>query len=113
MFVVLSDISFTPNAQLGRNIYTFSATATEIDEAIGKNYIKHFDTIQEEGDYILTRVYSPWAHYNVEENAFTPWESVTTNSGEVVDLDAELTVASTLYVSATSLGKIADVEVIE
>ena len=32
ILVKLMDISFTPEAQLGRMIYSFSATAHEVDE---------------------------------------------------------------------------------
>lgn len=41
MIVYLSNISFTPNAQLGRQIYDFSATATEICEPTEKNILKY------------------------------------------------------------------------
>ena len=35
------DISFTPEAQLGRMIYSFSATAHEVDECSIENYDKY------------------------------------------------------------------------
>ena len=41
MIVKLSNISLTSNQQLGRNIYSFSATATEMDEATIANLSKH------------------------------------------------------------------------
>jgi hypothetical protein len=41
ILVKLTDINFTPNATLGRRIYSFTATATEIDEANIKNYDKY------------------------------------------------------------------------
>ena len=41
MIVKLSNISLTSNPQLGRNIYSFSATATEMDEATIANLSKH------------------------------------------------------------------------
>jgi hypothetical protein len=41
MIVYLSGISFTPNKQLGRNIYDFSATATEICDFNDKNLAKY------------------------------------------------------------------------
>ena len=37
----LTDVSFTPNQTLGRMIWNFSATATEIDEDIVDNYEKY------------------------------------------------------------------------
>ena len=41
MIVYLSNVSFTPNKQLGRNIYDFSATATEVCEYSYEN-LKHY-----------------------------------------------------------------------
>ena len=41
ILVKLTDINFTPNTTLGRRIYSFSATATEIDECNIKNYNKY------------------------------------------------------------------------
>lgn len=41
ILVKLTDINFTPNATLGRRIYSFTATATEIDECSIKNYDKY------------------------------------------------------------------------
>jgi hypothetical protein len=60
ILVKLTDINFTPNATLGRRIYSFTATATEIDECNIKNYDKYgisplgeYDTqLQFASDYI-------------------------------------------------------------
>ena len=41
ILVKLMDISFTPEAQLGRMIYSFSATAHEVDECSIENYDKY------------------------------------------------------------------------
>lgn len=41
MLVYLSNVSFTPNHQLGREIYDFSATAIECDELNENNLIKY------------------------------------------------------------------------
>lgn len=41
MLVRLSNISLTPNPQLDRNIWTFSALATEVAEATQNNYTKY------------------------------------------------------------------------
>lgn len=49
ILVKLTDISFTPNATLGRMIYSFSATANEIAEATISNYDKY--NIQPVGTY--------------------------------------------------------------
>ena len=44
----LTDVSFSPNEQLGRMIWSFSATASEIDEDTVDNYEK-YDIIAERG----------------------------------------------------------------
>ena len=41
MLVYLSNVSFTPNHQLGREVYDFSATAIECDELNENNLIKY------------------------------------------------------------------------
>ena len=41
ILVKLMDINFTPNATLGRRIYSFTATAYEVDECNIKNYNKY------------------------------------------------------------------------
>ena len=41
ILVKLTNISFTPTANLGRLVYSFSATATEIDECSFENYYKY------------------------------------------------------------------------
>lgn len=60
ILIKLMDINFTPNATLGRRIYSFTATAYEIDEATIKNYDKYgisllgnYDTqLQYASDYV-------------------------------------------------------------
>ena len=60
ILVKLMDINFTPNATLGRRIYSFTATAYEVDTANIKNYDKYgisplgtYDTqLQFASDYI-------------------------------------------------------------
>ena len=49
ILVKLTDINFTPNATLGRRIYSFTATANEIDECSIENYDKY--GIQGIGEY--------------------------------------------------------------
>lgn len=49
ILVRLMDISLTPNQQLGRLIYEFSATAYEIDTPTFENYLKY--DIQRTGEY--------------------------------------------------------------
>ena len=41
ILIKLMDINFTPNATLGRRIYSFTATAYEIDECTVKNFDKY------------------------------------------------------------------------
>ena len=41
ILVKLTNVSFTPNQQLGRRIYSFTAQATEIDAATYENYKKY------------------------------------------------------------------------
>ena len=42
MFIHLSNISLKSEKALGRMIYSFSATATEVCEANSDNYLKYF-----------------------------------------------------------------------
>ena len=49
ILVKLTDINFVPNATLGRRIYSFTATANEIDECSIENYDKY--GIQGIGEY--------------------------------------------------------------
>lgn len=49
ILVKLMDISFTPNQTLGRMLYSFNATAYEIDECSIDNYNKY--EIQDKGDF--------------------------------------------------------------
>lgn len=49
MFIRLSNINFTPNKQLDRHIYSFTATATEVLEASPSNYLKYFSNSYEDG----------------------------------------------------------------
>lgn len=61
ILVKLMDISFTPEAQLGRMIYSFSATAHEVDECSIENYNKYniqtIGTIMQEQTPIYTKSY--------------------------------------------------------
>ena len=45
IFVRLSNVQLTPNKQLDRHIYSFSATATEVLEANADNYLKYFSPV--------------------------------------------------------------------
>lgn len=61
ILVKLMDISFTPEAQLGRMIYSFSATAHEVDECSIENYDKYniqtIGTIMPEQVPVYTKSY--------------------------------------------------------
>lgn len=48
IFVRLTGVSFTPNKQLGRMIYSFTAQAVEVLEFNGDNYFAHFGSPQED-----------------------------------------------------------------
>ena len=52
MIVYLSNISFTPNKTLGRQVWDFSATVTEICEATNEN-MKKYNLIQDNISYII------------------------------------------------------------
>ena len=41
-FVYLSNITLTPEESVGRNMYSFSCTATEIEPTSAENYLRHF-----------------------------------------------------------------------
>ena len=55
ILIKLMDISFQPEASLGRRLYSFTATAIEVDEANIKNYNKY--NIQSIGNYDSYIVY--------------------------------------------------------
>ena len=58
IFIRLSNVSLTPNKQLGRHIYSFTATATEVLEATNENYLEYFSHSYEDGtDMSLANVY--------------------------------------------------------
>ena len=45
MFIRLTNVSFTPNKQLDRNVYSFSAQAVEVLPPISNNYETYFSTV--------------------------------------------------------------------
>lgn len=97
IFIVLSDISFTPNIQLGRNIYSFTATATEVEEASAKNYLKYFGENKNNIEYSLTKIYSPFAHFNTSDKTFTSFsESAAESAIEQLQVN-ELAISETAY----------------
>ena len=60
MLVKLMNISLTPNPQLGRKVYSFSATAYEVDKPIFENYTKYgiikIQEFQEEDTLFSTEI---------------------------------------------------------
>lgn len=53
LLISLSNISITPNETLGRLVYNFSATATEIGKATIENYIKYDIIDYQDDSYVL------------------------------------------------------------
>ena len=51
--MVLSNISITPNETLGRMVYSFSATATEVAAANIDNYVKYGIVDFKDSEYLL------------------------------------------------------------
>lgn len=70
MLVRLMDISLTPNQQLGRLVYSFSATVYEIDTPSFENYIKY--DIQKTGEY---QTYVHYTHDVLSQINETNWSS--------------------------------------
>ena len=53
LLISLSNISITPNETLGRLVYNFSATATEVGKATIENYIKYNIVDFQDDSYVL------------------------------------------------------------
>lgn len=62
IIVSLSAVSFTPNTQLSRNIYDFSATVTEICDTSIENYY-NYDIYEKEA----SKLYSPAEYYLIAD----------------------------------------------
>lgn len=67
IIVSLTNVQFTPNAQLGRQIYSFTATATEIDEFNYDNLLKYniIDKKKAENTYYVLNA----ENYNSEDSS--------------------------------------------
>jgi hypothetical protein len=76
ILVKLMDISFTPNQTLGRRVYSFSATAYEIDECSIDNYIKY--GILTVGDYDPNLKYT-FDGLGQLQNTYSAFEEVITS----------------------------------
>jgi len=70
LLVRLTNISFTPNQSLGRMLYSFSATATEIDKCTMENLIKYkvVDDKDEDEDIVIADDVGIYA-YGYDETA--------------------------------------------
>lgn len=56
-FIKLTNISFSSNKQLDRNIYSFTAQAVEVMAPSEENYARFFSPLESISNFILTRVY--------------------------------------------------------
>lgn len=70
MLVRLMDISLSPNQQLGRLVYSFSATVYEIDKPTFENYLKY--GIQKTGEY---QTYVHYTHDVLSQINNKSWSS--------------------------------------
>lgn len=68
IFVRLSNIQFTPNKQLARHIYSFTATATEVLEANSENYCAQFSPEEEVEVANTWNVYLVASYYDYDQN---------------------------------------------
>lgn len=92
ILIKIMDINFQPNAVLGRRIYSFSATAIQIDESNIENYNKY--QIQPIGEYsknLISFSYSVLGQIPINE-IIAEWNSSTnswtenTNGGHAIRL---------------------------
>lgn len=75
ILIRLMDISFQPNSTLGRRIYSFSATAIEIDEATIENYDKY--QVQKIGEYSKNSI-----SFSYTVLGQIPLKEITANDGQ-------------------------------
>lgn len=66
MLIKLTNVSLTPNQQLGRMIYSFSATATEMAEATEEN-LKKYGIARELTDEIIAAEAPLWEPFRYEQ----------------------------------------------
>jgi len=82
ILVRLMDVSFTPNATLGRMLYSFSATAYEIDECSLDNFEKY--GIQTVGEY------SAYIEYTYEQKGQLAGTYVGTTQDVITSIQSEI-----------------------
>lgn len=91
MIIYLSNISFTPNKQLGRAVYDFSATATEFCETTEENMLKYGlsidNTLNINNLLVLKATSKQDANINDGSIIFTPYigagEGTSWTAGEI------------------------------
>ena len=70
IFIRLSNVSLSPDKKLDRNIYSFSATATEVLEANTENYLTYFSNNIDEGSSVVdSSIYILSAEYAYQDGA--------------------------------------------
>ena len=83
ILIMLTNVSFTPNKQLGRRIYSFTATATEIAECNIENY-KKYNILREEGEIVSPYILALYGE-SVEGSSLTlASESISENKKAIV-----------------------------
>lgn len=75
IFVRLSNVQLTPNKQLDRHIYSFSATATEVLEANADNYLKYFSPVATGKESTAQNVYLIAGYYMYDNGVLFVGES--------------------------------------
>jgi hypothetical protein len=65
--VRLSNVSLTPNKQLDRHIYSFTATATEVLEPSPENYVEQFSPEETGADSGVWNVYLVAGYYGYDD----------------------------------------------
>lgn len=75
IFVRLSNVQLTPNQQLDRHIYSFSATATEVLEANADNYLKYFSPVATGKESAAQNIYLIAGYYMYDNGVLFVGES--------------------------------------
>ena len=95
MLIRLMDVSFTPNKTLGRRIYSFSATAYEIDAPTIENYKKYGLTSIGNYNWDLSRTYNLLSQIS-DQVSHNP-RTGNGQSYNLVDLVAKSVFSETLF----------------
>ena len=81
ILVTLTNVSFTPNKQLGRRIYSFSATATEIAECSIESY-KKYHILKEQESLVAPYILALYGDSVDTSEEILTLDSRSINSGE-------------------------------